>query len=75
MIIRDYIKKDAAAVGLLIKITYSEFDLDFLKPDEFPAYLGPFAYAGDDIPAHQQAIHEVVKSRFVYVAEVDGGAF
>ena len=72
MIIRDFKKKDAAAVGLLIKNTYSEFNLDFLKPDEIPAFLGPFAYAGDDDPALLEAIHQVILSIFVYVAEVDG---
>jgi GNAT superfamily N-acetyltransferase len=72
VIIRDYNKNDAAVVGLLIKNTYSEYNLDFLKPGELPAYLGPFAYAGDGIPAHQQAIHMMIQSKFVYLAEVDG---
>ncbi len=72
MIIRDYHQNDAAEVGLLIRNTYSKFNLDFLEPDELPAFLGPFSFAGDRIPAHQQAIHEMIQSQFVYLAEEDG---
>lgn len=72
MVIRDYRKEDAVAVGLLIKDTYSEFNLDFLEPAELAPYLGPYYYAGDDDTAHQEAIHGVILSKFVYVAEVDG---
>lgn len=72
MIIRDYKEQDAVEVGLLIKNTYTEFNLDFVDPDQLPAYLGPFAYAGDEDPAHQAAIRNVIQSQFVYLAEVDG---
>ena len=72
MIIRDYQKDDAFAVGLLIKKTYSEFDLDFLEKEQLPAYLGPFAFAGDGNPGHQQALQAVIWSQFVYLAEING---
>lgn len=72
MIIRDYRQEDAVAVGLLIKNAYSKYNLDYLKPDDLPAFLGPFFYAGDGIPAHQQAIHSMIRSQFVYLAEVEG---
>ena len=72
MIIRDYREEDAAAVGLLIKNTYSEFNLGFVEPEDLPAYLGPFAYAEDQDPVHQQAIQRMIRSQFVYLAEVDG---
>jgi GNAT superfamily N-acetyltransferase len=70
--IRNYTKSDAPAVGLLIKDTYSEFNLDFLPPDELPPYLGPFAYAGQDDPQRLEDIHLVILSEMVFVAEVDG---
>lgn len=70
--IRPYSRKDAAAVGLLIKNTYSEFNLDFLSPEAMPPYLGPFAYAGEDDPDRLEAIHRVILSEIVYLAETDG---
>jgi len=45
VIVRDYKKNDAGDVGLLIKNTYSESNLDFLKPGKIAAYLAPFAFA------------------------------
>jgi putative acetyltransferase len=72
MIIRDYQKDDALEVGLLIKNTYSEFNLDFLEKDQLAAFLGPFAFVGDGNPAHHQALQDVIWSQFVYLAEVDG---
>ena len=56
----------------MIKNTYSKCNLDFLKPEELPACLGPFVFAGDGIPAHQQALQDVIGSQFVYLGEVDG---
>lgn len=70
--IRDYQKSDAQAVGLLIKDTYSEFNLDFVAPDELPLYLGPFAYAGQDDPGRLEDLHAVIQSEVVFVAEVEG---
>ena len=72
MIIRDYNEKDAAEVGLLIKETYGDFNLGYLSPDERAPFLGPFYYAGDGDPAHQQLIGEMIRSQFVYLAEVEG---
>lgn len=72
MIIRDYRKDDTPEVGLLIKKTYSEFNLDFLEKEQLPAYLGPFAFAGDGDPVHQQVIDRMIQSQFVYLAEVEG---
>lgn len=70
--IRDYQKSDAPAVGLLIKETYSEFNLDFLPAEELPPYLGPFAFAGLDDPERLEDIHAVILSELVFVADVDG---
>ena len=72
MNIRDYRREDAPEVGVLIKRTYSEFNLDFLPPAELPDFLGPFAFAGDKDPEHQQAIRDLIRSQFVYLAEMDG---
>lgn len=72
MIIRDYQEKDAVKVGLLIKNTYGDFNLDFLPPAERPPFLGPFAFAGDGDPVHLQAIDRMIRSQFVYLAEVEG---
>jgi GNAT superfamily N-acetyltransferase len=72
MIIRDYRKADAAEVGLLIKDTYSKFNLDFVDQEDLPDFLGPFAFAGDEDPAHQAAIEHLIHSQFVFLAEVEG---
>ena len=72
MIIRDYQERDAAVVGLLIKDTYGEFNLDFLPPGEKAPFLGPFAFAGDGDPDHLKLIESMIRSQFVYLAEVDG---
>ncbi len=71
VIIRDFREQDAVEVGLLIKNTYSAFNLDFVDPEELPAYLGPFVFAGDENPAHQDAILDVIRSQFVYIAEMN----
>lgn len=71
MIIRDYHEADAAEVGLLIKNTYGDFNLDFLPPEERTPFLGPFAYAGDGNPDHLQTIGNMIRSQFVYLAEVE----
>ena len=72
MVIREYVEEDAVEVGLLIKDTYSRYNLDFVKPEDLPAYLGPFAFAGDQDPVHQRAIRDLIHSQFVYLAEVEG---
>ena len=72
MVIRDYRQGDGVEVGLLIKETYSGFNLAFLDPGERSPYFGPFTFAGDGIPAHQQTIHEVIQSQFVYLTEEEG---
>ena len=71
MIIRDYQIADAAAVGVLIKETYSKYNLDFLAPEDLEPFLGPFAHAGEDDPDRVGAIHAVIQSEMVYVAEID----
>ena len=71
-VIRPYTRSDAAPVGLLIKKTYSEFNLDFVSPQGLSAYLGPFASAGTDDQDLLEAIHEVILSEIVYVAEKAG---
>ena len=72
MIIRDYRKSDAVEVGLLIKDTYREFNLNFVDQEDLPDFLGPFAFAGDEDPAHQMMIENLIHSEFVYLAEVEG---
>ena len=69
MIIRQYKEGDAAAVGLLIKNTYSEFNLDFLKPDQLPAYLGPFACADSPSPEEIIALDQVIRSEIVLLVD------
>jgi GNAT superfamily N-acetyltransferase len=70
--IRDYKESDARAVGLLIKDTYSEFNLDFLPAEDLLAFLGPFAFAGQEDPGRLADIHAVILSEMVLVADVDG---
>ncbi len=70
--IRDYTKNDAQDVGLLIKDTYSEFNLAFLAPEDLPSYLGPFAFADQQEPGRLEDIHAVILSELVFVAEADG---
>lgn len=72
MIIRQYKKEDAADVGLLIKETYGDFNLDFLSPAERLPFLGPFAFSGDENTDHLQAISNMIRSQFVYLAEIKG---
>ena len=40
--IREYIEHDASEVGLLIKNTYSEFNLSFLTQENQAPFLAPF---------------------------------
>ena len=50
-IIREYLEQDAAEVGLLIKNTYSEFNLDFLSQKDQGPFWGPFFYT-ESIPGY-----------------------
>jgi len=71
-IIREFSDRDAVEVGILIKNTYREFNLDYLPRKEQALFLGPFKFAGDRDPEHQAAIDQLIQSQFVYVA-VDQG--
>lgn len=71
-IIRAYKEQDAAEVGLLIRDTYSEFNLSFLPPKDQARFLGPFQFAGRTSPDHIEAIRNVIRSEMVYVAEDQG---
>ena len=71
-IIREYSDRDGVEVGILIKNTYREFNLDYLLRKEQALFLGPFNFAGDQDPEHQSAIDQLIRSQFVYVA-VDQG--
>ncbi|MCK5793360.1 MAG: GNAT family N-acetyltransferase [Anaerolineales bacterium] len=70
--IREYTERDASKVGLLIKNTYSEFNLAYLPRDEQALFLGPFHYAGDQDPEHRVKIGQLIQSQFVFVAEDQG---
>ena len=67
--VRDYTVDDAPAVGMLIKSTYSEFNLDFLTAEERGPYLGPFAHADDPSPDQLEDLKNVIWSEIVLVAE------
>ena len=67
-IIREFSDRDAVEVGILIKNTYREFNLDYLPRKEQALFLGPFKFAGDRDPEHQAAIDQLIQSQFVYVA-------
>lgn len=70
--IRNYTDEDARTVGLLIADTYREFNLNFLGEDEISPFLGPFAHAHSQDPAHQEAIAHILRSPMMYVAVLDG---
>ena len=70
--IREYQDQDAAEVGLLIKKTYSEFNLAYLPKEGQEPFLGPFFHAGSLDPAHLQEIKKMIQSEFVWVAEERG---
>jgi len=67
--LRDYHRDDAPQVGKLIKDTYSKFNLNFLPIEELADFLGPFQQAESTDPAHQEAIHQVICSEIVILAE------
>ena len=71
-IIREYSGRDAVEVGILIKNTYTEFNLAYFPREEQALFLGPFQFAGDQDPEHQAAINQLIWSQFVYVAEDKG---
>ena len=71
-IIREYSDRDAVEVGILIKNTYTEFNLAYLPREEQALFLGPFHFAGDQDQEHQTAIDQLIWSQFVYVAEDHG---
>jgi len=68
-IIREYSDRDAVEVGILIKNTYTEFNLAYLPREEQALFLGSFHFAGDQDPKHQAAIDKLIQSQFVFVAE------
>jgi GNAT superfamily N-acetyltransferase len=72
VMIRTYQEQDAARVGLLIKDTYNAFNLDFLPDEDRRPFLGPFYFAGSTDPDHLQAIKNMIRSQFVYVAQEQG---
>ncbi len=69
--LREYTIDDARAVGKLIKDTYSEFNLDFLKHGERAPFLGPFAFADDPSPAQLEDLDRVIRSAIVLLAVDD----
>lgn len=71
-IIREYQDRDAEDVGILIKNTYSDFNLAYLPVEEQVPFLGPFYFAGDQNPDHQALIAQMIQSQYVFVAEEDG---
>jgi GNAT superfamily N-acetyltransferase len=72
IVIRKYKIADAAEVGLLIKNTYSQFNLNYLPIKECPPFLGPFQHADNPTPEQLQAIQGMIWSEVVLVAERDG---
>jgi GNAT superfamily N-acetyltransferase len=67
--IRAYQKEDAPQVGKLVRDTYSQFNLNFLPAEELADFLGPFQHAHSNHPAHQEAIHQVIRSEIVILVE------
>ena len=63
--IRAYRESDAPAVGRLIADTYSEYNLDFLPPEDRDPFLGPFRHAYSPDEAHQKAIARTIWSETV----------
>lgn len=72
VIVRDYRKSDAEAVGRLIADTYSKFNLTFVPPERMGAFLGPFQYAGSGDRGRREAIARVIEASMVLVAEEEG---
>jgi GNAT superfamily N-acetyltransferase len=70
--IREYQDHDAAEVGLLIKETYSQFNLDYMPARDQAPFLGPFQHADDPTPAQLKAIQAMIWSEVVLVAEIAG---
>ena len=70
--IRNYKIGDAAEVGLLIKNTYSQFNLNYMPIKESPPFLGPFQHADNPTPEQLQAIQGMIWSEVVLVAEHAG---
>ena len=70
--IRKYKMDDGAEVGLLIKNTYSQFNLNYLPMKECPPFLGPFQHADNPTPEQLQAIQDMIWSEVVLVAERAG---
>lgn len=67
--IRPYRPDDAPSVGRLIAATYTEFNLDFLRPEERAPFLGPFQHAWSQQAAHREEIARVIAAAIVLVAE------
>jgi GNAT superfamily N-acetyltransferase len=53
----------------LIKNTYSEFNLDFLSPEEQVPFLGPFAHAENPSLGQLAELEKVIWSEIVLIAE------
>ena len=68
-ILRAYTSNDALQVGRLIKDTYSQLNLSFLPARDQDPFLGPFQYASNPDPAQLEAIHGVIQSEIVILAE------
>jgi len=51
-IIRECSDRDAVDVGILIKKTYTEFNLAYIPREEQVLFLRPFHSAGDQDPEH-----------------------
>jgi len=69
ILLRNYHRDDAPQVGKLIRDTYCQFNLAFLPDQDRADFLGPFQYADSPDPVHQEAIHQVIRSEIVLLAE------
>lgn len=67
--IRDYQDSDSIEVGILIKNTYSEFNLSYLALSDQAPFLGPFFYAESPDPNHINEIKRMIHSQIVSVAQ------
>lgn len=70
--IRDYQDQDAPSLGVLIADTFGTFNLAHVSAEARDRFLGPFRHARSDAPGHRQAIADVIRAHWVFVAEVDG---
>ena len=70
--IRDYERRDAAQVGVLIADTFRTFNLDYASPEEQDLLLGPFRHARSADPAHREAVAGLIEAPMVFVAEDEG---